>query len=188
MVFFSIRVGTYNIRYSPFSEDDETYPICDKDKNVLEYVKGTNVRGYYVNPTTKEKVENTFMLVNGEPKDKFEKTKETDRFKIVENQEANDLVNPKMYLVECDRLKEELRTSGKSLKFGFSNGGKSKPYFAIICLNPIFNTLEMWISKTKKSEQYTEYTNGLQDKAKLKEMTLMIDGIDKAKVEDLIEL
>ena len=188
MVFFSIRVGNYNIKYSPFSDEDEQYPICDKEKTILEYVKGTRTNGYYINPVSKEKVDKTFMLVNGEPKEKFEKTKETDKFRIVENQEANDLVNPKMYIVECDKLKEELRESGKSLKFGFSNGGKSKPYYAIVCFQPLFNTLEMWISKAKKSEQYADYTNSLQDKQKLREMTLMIEGIDKAKVEDLIEL
>jgi hypothetical protein len=188
MVFYSIRVSTFNIRYQPFSDDDESYPIVDKDKVLLEYVKGTRTNGYYVNPTTKEKVEQTFMLVNGEPKEKFERTKETDRFKIVDKNEVADLVNPKMYIVECDRLKEELRANGKALKFGISFGGKSKPYYAIVCLNPIYNTLEMWISKAKKSEQYISYTQALEDKKKIEELTINISGIDKAKVEDLIEL
>lgn len=188
MVFFSVRVGSYLIKYSPFSDDDESYPIVDKDKQVLDYVKGTRTTGYYVNPTTKEKVNKTFMLVNGEVKEKFERTKETDRFKVVDKNEIADLVNPKMYIVECDKLKEELKENGKSLKFGISFGGKSKPYYAIVCLNPIYNILEMWISKAKKSEQYLFYTENLKDKQKLKDLTLSIDGIDKAKVEDLIEL
>jgi len=188
MVFFSIRVATYLIKYQPFSDSDEQYPIVDKEKNLLEYVKGTRTNGFYVNPTTKEKVDKTFMLVNNEVKEKFERTKETDKYKLVENAEQNDLVNPKMYIVECDKLKEELRATGKALKFGISFGGKSKPYYAIVCLNTIFNTLEMWISKAKKSEQYLEYTTALLDKKKVEEMTLMIEGIDKAKVEDLIEL
>lgn len=188
MVFFSVRVGTFLIKYQPFSDEDEQYPIVDKDKQLLEYVKGTRTNGYYVNPTTKEKVEQTFILVNGEPKEKLERTKETDKFKIVDKNEIADLVNPKMYLVECDKLKEELRANGKALKFGISFGGKSKPYYAIICLNPIYNTLEMWISKAKKSEQYLEYTTALADKKKLQELTINISGLDKAKVEDLIEL
>jgi len=188
MVFFSVRVGTYLLRYQPFSDEDEQYPIVDKDKNVLEYVKGTRTNGYYVNPVTKEKVDKTFMLVNNEPKEKFDRTKETDKFKVVEQAEREDLVNPKMYIVECDKLKEELRANGKALKFGISFGGKSKPYYAVVCLNTIFNTLEMWISKGKKSNQYLEYTTELADKQKLREMTLSITGLDKAKVEDLIEL
>lgn len=187
-VFYSVRVGTYLMRYSPFSDNDEQYPIVDENKMPLEYVKGTRTNGYYVNPTTKEKVERTFMLVNDTPKEKFERTKETDKFKIVEANEKEDLVNPKFYIVECDKLKEELRASGKALKFGISFGGKSKPYFAIVCLNPIFNTLEMAISKGKKSEQYLEYATELNDKKKLNELTLSIVGIDKAKVEDLVEL
>jgi hypothetical protein len=188
MVFFSVRVGTYLVKYCPFNDNDEQYPIVDKDKNALDYVKGTRTNGYYVNPVSKERVEKTYMLVNNEPKEKFDRTKETDKFKIVEQSEIADLVNPKMYIVECDKLKEELRATGKALKFGISFGGKSKPYYAIVCLNMLFNTLEMWISKGKKSEQYLEYTDALKDKEKLREMTLMIEGIDKAKVEDLITL
>lgn len=187
-MFFSVRVGSYLIRYQPFNDNDEQYPIVDKDKNLLEYVKGTRTNGYYINPTTKEKVDKTFMLVNNEPKEKFERTKETDKFKLVEANEKEDLVNPKYYICECDKLKEELKASGKALKFGLSFGGKSKPYYAIICVNPIFDTLEMAISKGKKSEQYIQYTTELNDKQRLKELTLMIDGIDKAKVEDLVEL
>lgn len=188
MVFFSVRVGTFILRYQPFSDNDEQYPIVDKDKQVLDYVKGTRTNGYYINPVTKEKVEQTFMLVNDTAKEKFERTKETDKFKVVEQSEREDLINPKMYIVECDKLKEELRANGKALKFGISFGGKSKPYYAIVCLNTIFNTLEMWISKAKKSEQYLEYTNELNDKEKLRQITLSITGIDKACVEDLIEL
>lgn len=188
MVFFSVRVHTYNIKYSPFSDDDESYPIVDQNKTILEYVKGTRTNGYYINPTTKEKVDKTFMLVNGDIKEKFERTKETDRYKFVDPNEVADLVNPKMYIVECDNLKQELMISKKALKFGISFGGKSKPYYAIICLNPIYNTLEMWISKGKKSDQYINYIQQLEDKKRLEELTFNISGIDKAKVEDLITL
>jgi hypothetical protein len=188
MVFFSVRVGTFLIKYSPFSDNDEQFPIVDKDKNLLDYVKGTRTNGYYINPATKEKVDKTYILVNDEVKDKLPRTKETDKFKIVDKNEIADLVNPKMYIVECDKLKDELSITNKALKFGISFGGKSKPYYAIVCLNPIYNILEMWISKGKKSEQYLSYTENLKDRQRLQEITLSIDGIDKAKVEDLITL
>lgn len=188
MVFYNIRVGTFLIKYMPFSDEDESYPIVDKDKNKLEYVKGTRTNGYYVNPITKEKTEQTFMLINDSVKEKFERTKETDKYKEVEETEVNDLVNPKQYIVECDKLLEELKNSGKALKFGIHFGGKSKPYLAIIFVNKLYNLLEMWISKGKKINQYESYITGLQDKQKLKEVNLTISGIDKAKVEDLIEL
>lgn len=188
MVFYSIQVGKYNIKYSPFSDNDEKYPIVDKDKQVLDYVKGSRINGFYCNPKTKEKVNQTFMLVNGEVKEKFARTKETSRFKIVEETESEDLVNPKQYICECDILLSELKESGKALKFGISFGGKSKPYFAIVSVNKLYDRLEMWISKGKKSEQYEEYGKQLADKQALQDITLTISGIDKAKVEDLIEL
>jgi hypothetical protein len=186
--FYSVRVGTFLIKYSPFSDNDEQYLIVDKNKTPLDYIKGTRVNGYYVNPETKEKVTDLFILVNGEARQKLERTKETDKYKEVEESEANDLVNPKQYICECDKLLNELKASGKALKFGISFGGKSKPYYAIIFVNRLYNTLEMWISKAKKSEQYEHYTQKLEDKKKLEELTLNISGIDKAKVEDLIEL
>ena len=188
MVFYSIKVGTYNLKYSPLSDGkDEKYPVCDKDKNVLEYVKGTRTTGYYVN-TKMEKVETTFMLVGDKALEKFERTKETDTFKIVESNEVENLVNPKQYIVECDTLKAELKESDKALKFGISFGGKSKPYYAIVRLNTIYNILEMSISKEVKQEQYLEYATNLNDKEKLKQITLSITGLDKARVEDLITL
>jgi len=188
MVFYSINVGNYNIKYSPFNSNDEQYPICDKDGEVLDYVKGTRTNGYYVKPNTEEKVTKTFMLVNGKPKEKFERTKQTNHFKIVEETESEDLVNPKQYLCECNELLEELKASGKALKFGISFGGKSKPYYAIISVNKLYNRLEMWISKGKKSEQYQEYLQTLDDQKAIQEITLSIDGIDKVKIEELIEL
>lgn len=188
MKFNTIRVGTFNIKYAPFSDEDVAYPVCNKDKVLLEYVKGSRTEGYYINPETKVIEPNTFILVGNDVKEKFARTSETDKFKMVEGNEKDDLVNPKQYIAECDKLLEELKESGKALKFGISFGGKSKPYFAIISVNPIYNTLEMWISKAKKSDQYIEYSTELADKRKLKEITVSISGIDKAKVEDLITL
>jgi len=188
MVFYSLKVGKYDLKYSPFSDNDEQYPICDKDGEVLDYVKGTRVNGYYVKPNTEEKVTQTFMLVNGKPKEKFTRTKETNHFKIVEESESEDLVNPKQYLVECEELLSELKASGKALKFGISFGGKSKPYYAIVSVNKLYNRLEMWISKGKKSEQYEQYISICEDKQAIQDITLCISGIDKAQIEELIEL
>jgi len=188
MVFYSLKVGKYDLKYSPFSDNDEQYLICDKDGEVLDYIKGTRVNGYYVKPNTNEKVDKTFMLVNGTAKEKFERTKETNHFKIVEESESEDLVNPKQYIVECDELLSELKASGKALKFGISFGGKSKPYYAIVSVNKLYNRLEMWISKGKKSDQYEQYISICEDKQAIQDITLTISGIDKAKIEELIEL
>lgn len=186
MVFYSIRVGTFLIKYSPFSDDDEKLPIVDKDKTELEYVKGTRTNGYYIHPQTKEKVEQTYILFNNEAVEKFERTKETDKYKEVDIKDKDDLVNPKQYIVECDNLLRELKASGKALKFRISFGGKSIPYYAIISVNENYNSLEMWISHGLKSVQYSQYLKDLSDKKKVEEMTLMIDGLTKkAKIEEL---
>ena len=188
MVFYKIQVGKYNISYSPFNDNDEQYPIVDKDGNKLDYIKGTRVNGYYVNPKTQEKVTQTFMLINGKAKEKFSRTKETNHFKMVDEKESLDLVNAKSYIVECNELLTELKATKKCLKFGISFGGFSKPYFAIISVNKLYNRLEMNISKGFKSQQYAEYGQQLEDKKAIEELTLTISGIDKVKIEELIEL
>ena len=189
MVFKSVRVGSFIVRYEPYKDGkDETYMVVDKDKTPLEYVSGTRTNGYYIHPTTKEIVSKTYILVNNEAKDKIEPTKETDRFKFVEEKEAFNLVNPKQYKVECEKLKAELKANGKALKFAFSFGGKTKPYFAVVRLDTLFNELEMWLSREAKSEQMLEYINAQADNQRLREMTAIISGIDKVKVEDLVEL
>lgn len=192
MVWFNVRVGNFALRFQPFGDGKENkYPVCDENKTILDYVKGTNIRGYYINPTTKEKVDKTFILVKGEVKEKLPKTKETDKYKFVDIKEINDFVNPKEYMIEAsDGLKEELSSKQQALKFGFSFGGKSEPYFAYVYVNPLFNRLEMRLvrQEARKSIQYQELFAEMEDKRRLEELTLNISGIDKAKVEDLVEL
>lgn len=186
MVFYSLRVGTFLVKYQPFNDDEESYPIVDKDKNILEYVKGSRTNGYYVNPVTKEKVEQTFILYNDELTLEFERTKETDRYKEVEESDKDDFVNPKQYIVDCDRLLNDLKASGKALKFRISFRGRKPPYKAIVFVNKTYNCLEMWITRRLKSEQLKEYGQQLADKKKVEELSLIISGITKkAKIEDL---
>lgn len=171
----------------PFKEKENDFSPCDKNGNILKYVAGSRVNGYYINEQNGEKHDKAFMLINGKAFDKFARTKETDKYKEVESKEVYDLLNPKMYMVECDRLVDELRANEKALKFGLSFGGK-KTYMAYIWINPLYNCLMMSIGTTKISEQMLEIAQQQKAKQKLKEVSLIVEGIDKAKVEDLIEI
>jgi len=187
MVWFNIRVGTFILKYTPFKDKKNDFPYCDKDGNALTRVSGHLEKGYFINGTTQEKHEKAFLLINGKAFDKFNRTKETDKYKEVEQNEVLDLVNPKMYLVESEKLFNELSESRKSLKFGISFGGQQS-YLAYVFVNPLYNCLMMYIGNAKVSEQMLEFKEIQADKQKLREMTLTITGIDKMKVEDLITL
>lgn len=187
-MWYSIRIGTYLVKYSPFDDEDESYAKCDTDGTILEYVKGTTERGHYVNPKTKEVVPKPCILVNGVAREKLERTKETDRYREVDRREVENLVNAKEYMIECDKLLNDLRATGKALKFGLSFGGTSKPYYAYIYVNALYDRLEMKISKGNKQGQYEKYGQEQADRQALKEITMRIQTIDKAKVEDLITI
>lgn len=189
-MFYKIRVGSFDIRYSPLKENENgsEYLPCDKDGNILVYVSGTRESGYYLNEKTQEKHDKAFMLINGKAYDKFERTKETQKYKEVSVSEVTDLVNPKMYYVETnEHLYNNLKDNNKALKFGITFGGK-KRYIAYVYINQLFNELFMVIGNTKISEQITDFIEAQKDKKKLQEITMVISGIDKAKIEDLIEL
>jgi hypothetical protein len=187
MVWFNIRVGTFNLKYSPLKEKKNEFLPCDKDGNVLKRISGHLEKGYFLNESTSEKHDKAFLLINGKAFDKFARTKETDRYKEVEFNEVFDLVNPKMYLCESEKLLAELQDTGKALKFGISFGGQ-QTYMAFVFINPLYKQLFMYIGQNKVSEQMLEFTEVQKNKDKLKEMSLIINGIDKAKVEDFIQI
>lgn len=187
MPMYSIRVGTFMLKYTPLKENAQEYSAVDKDGNALNWVAGHLEKGYFINEATGQHLEKAFMLINGQVLDKFSRTKETDKYKEVDKSEVLDLLNPKMYYVECDRLKQELKDSNKALKFGLSFGGK-KMYFAYIYVNELYDELFMNIGTTKISEQILSIKEIQKQKEKVKHLTLTIQGIEKASIEQLMVL
>ena len=149
MVWYNLQVGKYNIKYTPLKSETPIYPYCDSEGNILNKVLEGNGKNSFFIDDKGNKHTTSFRLINGKPLAKLSKTKNVNAFKEVDKNEVEDLLTEKEYLVDSDFLLSDLKNSEKALKFGISFGGKSKPYFAIVCLNTIFNTLEMWISKAK---------------------------------------
>lgn len=194
MIWYNLRIGTYYIKYTALKPKEVKYPYCDKEGNILKYINGKFESGYFVNEATQEKHEQAFFLINGKPYAKLEKTKETDRFIEVDKNEVDDLIIEKEYVVDCPRLYDELMNSGKALKLGISFGGGGrfgsvKTYYAYIHTSELYKGfLFMSCGTTKKSEAMINVVEGLNQQKKLKELSITISGIDKAKVEDLIQL
>lgn len=193
MVWYNLRVGNWFIKYTPLKPKENKYPYCDDKGNLLKYVSGGFNEGYFED-SEGNRHDNHFFLINGKPYAKLDKTKETDRYIEVDRAEVDDLIIEKEYVVDSASLYEELSNSGKALKFGLSFGGGGKfgsvkTYYAYIHTSELYKGyLFMSCGTTKKSEAMNEIVESMKQSEKMKQLNLTIQGIDKAKVEDLIAL
>jgi len=189
MVWYNLKVGDYILKYTSLTPITKEYLNCDKDGNELKRVSGKYEKGYFLNELTDEKHETSFKLINGKPYSKLSKTKEVNKFCEVDINEVEDLLQERVYLVECNSLLNDLQSKGKALKFGFTNGNGFKVYKAYLYLSKLYKGfLFMSLGTTQISELVTELSEIKKQEETLKQITLDIMGINKAQVEDLIEI
>jgi hypothetical protein len=189
MVWYNLQIGNWKLKYTALNPIEKDYPYCDKDKNILTKVSGKFEKGYFINEKTQEKSESSFRLINNTAYAKLNKTKEVANYKEVEVEEVSDLLTERQYLVECDSLLKELNDSGKALKFGFTNGNGFKVYKAYLYPSKIYSGyLFMALGTTQISEIIKEIDEVKNQKAKLNQIEISISGINRAKVEDLLQL
>jgi len=189
MVLYNLKVGSYDLKYSPLKTSIKDYPYCDSEGNILKRVVEGKTNSFYINEKTQEKFPNAFKLINNKPMAKLSKTKDVQNYKEVDIREINDLMIEKEYLVFSDLLLRDLKESGKTLKFGFTNGNGFKVFLAFVYINPLYpNLLFMALGNSKKSEMIKQIKELQTQKDKLKSIDLSIQGVDKAKVEDLIQI
>jgi len=190
MVFYNLKIGSWSVRYTPLNPiEREEYPICDFEGTLLNKLSGKYEKAIYTNPKTNEKVNEVFRLINNKPYAKLQKTKEVSNYKEVEIGEIEDLLQERVYLVESDLLLKELLTTEKALKFGFTNGNGFKVYKAYIYPSKIYKGyLFMSLGTTQISEIIREIDEVKQAKKKMEQIEISIQGINRARVEDLIQI
>jgi len=189
MSWRTLRVGSWNLKYTPLKPIEREFEYCDSLGNVLKKVSGKFEKGYFLNETTQEKHDTAFKLVNGKPMAKLKLTKEIEKYKEVELSEIDNLIGEEKCLIECDTLLKELNDSGKALKFGFTNGNGYKGYIAYVYPSKLYTGfLFMELGRTQLSEVVMEKVSELKQQKKVKEIELTISGVDRVSVEDLIAL
>ena len=187
-IFYNLKIGSWACKITPLSPVEKDYPHCDKDGNLLTKVPGTYTKGHFVNDATGEKHTTTFRLINGKPFAKMDKTKEVTKYFEVDSSEADDLLVEKQYLVECDSLCEDLKNSGKALKFPFTNG-YFKGYKAYLLPSKIYSGfMIMYLGTTQISDIIRDIITDKDNNKKAKQVELTVQGIRKASVDDLIAI
>lgn len=188
MVWYNLKIGNWTAKITPINPKKEQFEDCDRDGNILSRVSGTYTKGHFENEKG-ERIENAFKLIKGKARAKFTKTKEVNLFKEVDLKECEDLITERTYLVECDGLLMDLNLTGKAIKFGYTSGNGYKVYFAFIKPSILYEGfLEMVCGTTNKHEVILDIIDGIKAKNKVKQIEASLEGIERAKVEDLIEL
>jgi len=189
MVWYNLKIGVHNLKITPLNPIEKEYPYCDKDGKLLRKVAGKFEKGFFINDETQEKHETAFRLINNKPYSKLSKTKEVNTFKEVDITEVEDLLTEKQYLVENDILLKELTDKGTALKFGYTNGNGFKVFKGYLYPSKIYkNYLIISLGTTQISEIIRDIDEVKSQEKKLKSIELTIQGINQAKVEDLITL
>jgi len=184
MRWTDLKIGSWGVKITPITDEKESYPRCDAKGNILKYISGTLQKGTYVNEATGEKLDTAFYLIDGKASQGFERTKELaeGEYKEVDIKEAEDLKDTHLYIVEGDALLRELGSSGKALKFWYSNG-KTSQYLAYLYPSELYKGfMFMKLGTTQISKKIEGLMEGKAQEMKLKQITLTVQGISKTKL------
>ena len=191
MVFYKLKVGKFDLRYTPLKATTKEFPFCDKDGKELTKVippKTQENKTYFVDGEGNKHTQ-AFRLIKDKPMAKLSKTKEVNNFLEVDGGEIEDLLTEKVYVVDCPLLLEKLRAHKKAFKFAFTNGNGFKVLLAYVHTSKLYkDILFMSMGTAQKSTLIAEVVKQMDNQTATKEIELTIMGVNKAKVEDLIEL
>ncbi len=192
MVWYSLNLGTkHKVKYTPLKADVKEYPLCDEDGNSLTRVSGKVEKGHFVDEKG-NKHDKAFRLINGKASSGFSgRIKDIENPIYVEKAEAEDVLVEKEYLVESDKLYDELMNKNQAIKFGgyFANGFRA--YKCYITPSDLYKGFSiMKVGRGLKSEVIKEIVGDLTESNRLKEklasVELTLQKVNEAKIDDLI--
>ncbi len=194
MVWYDLNIGKFKAKITPLDVAEKDAVYCDADGNTLKKVGGTFNKGYFLNEKDDTQHDKAFRLINGKAQAEFKsRLKEVPKYLEVGKDEAEDLLTEKYYLVECDELYNELIKSGKAFKFGYNGGRGYKAYRTYLLPSPLFKGfLEMRCGRGQKTELIKGILADLEEtkelKAKLTDINLTIQKVNRVAVEDMITI
>ena len=192
MVWFNISIGKHRAKYVPLNPQENDYPYCDENGNILTKVSGKFEKGYFEDDKG-NKHEKSFRLINGKASAGFTGRIKELNIKETPIEEAEDLLIEKEFLIECETLYDELIEKNKAyLSAGYFGNGY-KAYKLVITPSKLYKGFcNMKAGTTQKSEIIKEVVSELEETKKLKQrladVELTIQKVQKVNVEDLIKI
>lgn len=191
MVWYKLKIGNYEVKYTPLSAEIKEYPYCDKDGNIIKKVIPTKTeeqKTFYVDEKG-NKHNIAFRLIKGKARAKLDKTKEINNFLEVKEIEVEDLLTEKFYICNSPLLLEKLKEEKKALKFAFTNGNGFKVFMGYLHTSKLYeDVLFMSLGQTQKSILIQNVLSQLENQKEKKSIEVVIMGVNKATTEELLEI
>jgi len=181
-MWYDLRIGNWKCKITPIKQPKKEYENVDENGEPLKRVSGSYTKGHF-EKSDGTIVEKAYKLINNKVVDKLTKTKEVVVYKEVDRKEVNNLISETYYYVDSEELKEELKSSGKALKFAYTNGNGFKIYIAYITL--FGNALIMCCGLGYLSEQIEQIDDSKVAQQLLDELK-DVGKVEKLKVEELV--
>jgi len=191
MTWYKLRIGNFELRYTPLKIEIQDFPYCNKDGEILKRVvmPRTQEQKPYFLDSKGDKYDFAFRLIKGIARAKLDKTKEVKNFFEVDSNEVEDLLTEKVYIIDCPLLLEKLQKENTALKFAFSNGNGFKVYLAYVHTSKLYkDILFMSLGTAQKSKLIKEVINQMKNQKAQKLTEITILGINKATAEELLTI
>jgi hypothetical protein len=184
MVWYSLKVGDNTLRIKKLEATKEKWADVSENGNAI--TKVCKQKGNYVwIDSNGNEVPTRYKLINGKPTGSLTRTKQADKFKEVESSEAFDLIPQICFYVEGNQaLLNKLQTENKAIKFAYTTSGFEGGFYRAYLVAEK-GELMMYCGNAYKSQEIFQAKSEQTAKSKPKTTS---NGIERAKVEDLLEI
>lgn len=184
-----LKIGNHEAIMIALRPKEREYESVDRSGNKLIYVSGKVERGYHTDAEG-NKVIDVCKLIGGKPIPKLLKTKEIkpEKVEMVPIHQVDNLITEKEYLIDCDSILQELNNekSGSAYSFKYSTGNGHAVYRALVYPDKVFKGYaRMKLGTTRVSEIISELEEVRANKEKLKSISLSLQELPKATVDDI---
>jgi hypothetical protein len=197
VVWYDLSIGNrFKVKYTPIKPTETEYPDVDEKGNPLKRISGTFTKGYFINEQTGERHEKAFKLINGQASSGWTgriKAVDEGEYIFVDEKEADDLIVEHTFLVESQRLFDELKAQKQALIFAGWYGNGYKVYKCYITPSEIY---EGWClmrcGTAQLSEQIGKAVGELTEmrelRKRLEQIELNSKKVNNVKASDMIKL
>jgi len=197
LVWYDLTLGNkHKVKYTPIHTPETEYEDVDSDGTPLKKVAGSFTKGYWLNEKTGQRVEKAYKLINGQVSSGWTgRTKEVsdDELFYVDEQEVEDLITEHTFLVESQRLFNELKEKKQALLFPIWVGNGFKIYKAYITPSKLYDGFcLMKCGRGQLSEQIGKVVGELKEyrelKGKLEQIELNAKKVNNINPLDILKI
>jgi hypothetical protein len=182
LMWKKLKVGRFNVIYTPIDYEDEQLDNCDKDGRLLskKQMQKAEYKFFYADDKDEKTFEGeVYKLKDGKAVSKTTLTKEVSEedVKEIDTKFAYDLIEEHIYLCNVDdRLLEFLKEKDTAYKFPFNSGFGFKPSMAILFFDNITNSVLMITGRALKSLAIAKITQRQIEKAEVRKEIEKLKG------------